>query len=202
MAKLVIVSGDLRGQEFVLSDDQTIGRLGENEIPVPEKTVSRRHARVHRARDGWVVEDAGSSSGIRGEDGPTDRIVLSDGERFSLGAVEFMFMSDGDDLVARTGEIDRPPVARPAKSSAGGASEGSGARTGEFTADAIALRGGKIKQASDKRLSFSENAGKKSSVLGGDLAQEPGLGRWLLIAFVVLFAGGLFWLTQTLVAGG
>lgn len=196
MAKLVIVSGDLRGQEFTLSEDQVLGRLAENDIPVPEKTVSRRHARVFRSPQGWIVEDAGSSTGIRGEDGMTERIALSDGERFSLGAVEFLFMSEGDSAVARTGEV--PRAARPKPS----APSGSVGRTGEFGADAIEVRKGRVQQTSDKRLNYSENVGKKSGRFGGDLSQESGLGRWLTILIVLGFAGGLFWLTQFLVAGG
>jgi pSer/pThr/pTyr-binding forkhead associated (FHA) protein len=202
MAKLVIVSGDLRGREFDLVDDQTIGRLSENEIPVPESTISRRHARVYRGPRGWTVEDVGSSTGIRSEDGRVEELGLEDGMRFYLGAIEFMFLNEEGEPIARTGEFGRPSAqaARPERSPMPPSSGAS--RTGEFGADAIELRGSGVSKVAEKRLQYSENVGKKASVLGGDLSQESGLGRWLMILGVLAFIVGLFWLTQTLVAGG
>ncbi|MEZ6195198.1 MAG: FHA domain-containing protein [Planctomycetota bacterium] len=196
MAKLVVVSGELRGTEFRLASEQTIGRLADNDIPIAEATISRRHARVFRAADGWRIEDAGSSTGIRIDDQPVVDANLEDGARFRLGDVEIMFLDDDG-----TGPAVAPvPRARPA------ADDGIG-RTGEFGANDISVRarsasGSRPSVSGDRHLAFSENVGKKASLLGRDVSQEGGLGRWVLIAAVIAFAVGLFWVTQQLVAGG
>ena len=41
----------------------TIGRLPENEVAIDSPVVSRRHARLVRTGQGWMVEDLGSTNG-------------------------------------------------------------------------------------------------------------------------------------------
>jgi predicted component of type VI protein secretion system len=41
----------------------TVGRSAENDLVVPDKRVSRRHARVRQVGDDYLVEDLGSDNG-------------------------------------------------------------------------------------------------------------------------------------------
>ena len=44
-------------------DRITIGRTSNNDVVIPDTSVSRLHAYVRRAGNGWVVADAGSKNG-------------------------------------------------------------------------------------------------------------------------------------------
>jgi pSer/pThr/pTyr-binding forkhead associated (FHA) protein/tetratricopeptide (TPR) repeat protein len=49
----------------VVSDEITIGREDGNTVRLPERNVSRRHARLIRDEGFFVIEDLGSSNGVR-----------------------------------------------------------------------------------------------------------------------------------------
>lgn len=62
----VTYSLDGRTERFDLEGDEvTIGRLPENDLVIPHRSVSRHHARLVRRDDGWRVEDLGSLNGTR-----------------------------------------------------------------------------------------------------------------------------------------
>jgi serine phosphatase RsbU (regulator of sigma subunit) len=71
---------EVSGQEALL------GRSEECHIVVPDRAVSRRHARIFQQDDAWFVEDAGSRGGTRlnGQpvDGPTK---ISPGDEIGIG---------------------------------------------------------------------------------------------------------------------
>ncbi|MFK7888003.1 MAG: FHA domain-containing protein [Gammaproteobacteria bacterium] len=65
-----------------------IGRHERAAITVDHPSVSRRHAHIAVEADGTlVVEDLGSSNGIRVEGQRVERMLLMDGDRFELGRV-------------------------------------------------------------------------------------------------------------------
>jgi len=47
------------------AEETTVGRGEGNQVPLNARNVSRRHARLRRARDGFVLEDLGSLTGVR-----------------------------------------------------------------------------------------------------------------------------------------
>jgi pSer/pThr/pTyr-binding forkhead associated (FHA) protein len=51
------------GKRVKLTDQMTIGRDKGNAIRVDDPLVSRVHCIVHRIRDAWYIEDAGSTNG-------------------------------------------------------------------------------------------------------------------------------------------
>lgn len=63
--RLRVLSQDMSGVEFPLvGDTVTIGRLAGNEVCLPlDLRVSRRHARLRRVAEGWLLEDLGSANG-------------------------------------------------------------------------------------------------------------------------------------------
>jgi type III secretion system YscQ/HrcQ family protein len=60
-------ASEIRGeqiQKFTFEQKEiSIGRAPENDIPLSQRSVSRRHARIVEREDGLYVEDLGSSSG-------------------------------------------------------------------------------------------------------------------------------------------
>lgn len=74
----------------------TVGRSPDNDLVVtPEfagwETVSRRHARLYRRGDDWIVEDLGSTNGIFVNGRRTRHNRLRDGWRLEVGGVAFIF---------------------------------------------------------------------------------------------------------------
>ena len=51
------------GKKVRLTDEMTIGRDRGNAIRVNDPLVSRVHCIVHRIRNAWYIEDAGSTNG-------------------------------------------------------------------------------------------------------------------------------------------
>jgi pSer/pThr/pTyr-binding forkhead associated (FHA) protein len=90
---LTIVEGPGAGRRFFLRKERlTIGRAESNDVVLPDAGVSRRHARLERARGGWVLSDDRSANGTElnglaiGE--PSH---LASGDRIGIGAVVLRF---------------------------------------------------------------------------------------------------------------
>ena len=63
----------------------TIGRDAEAEIPVDDRTLSRRHCRIYLGPDGWRVTDLGSRNGTFLNGAPILDDRLSDNDEIELG---------------------------------------------------------------------------------------------------------------------
>ncbi len=74
----------------------TIGRASENTVTFPnDDAVSRRHAVLLRAPDGWTLRDTGSANGtyVNGERLRVDR-MLKPGDRITLGNSQLVFRGE------------------------------------------------------------------------------------------------------------
>jgi DNA-binding response OmpR family regulator len=61
---LVASEGDLRGKRWVLDTDEfLIGRDSTCDLCVPDRQISRYHARIRRIEAGYSIEDLGSKNG-------------------------------------------------------------------------------------------------------------------------------------------
>lgn len=61
---LLVIDGPLRGQQWVMHGDELIlGRADHCDIVIPERSVSREHARIWRDDAVYLVEDLGSKNG-------------------------------------------------------------------------------------------------------------------------------------------
>jgi hypothetical protein len=87
--------------EVVLDDDTyplegrgpwTVGRSQENDIVVPDPNVSRRHARLSRADNGFIVEDLGSTNGTLLDGAPIDRERIESGDELTFGQITARFV--------------------------------------------------------------------------------------------------------------
>lgn len=92
---LVSQTGELRGNRWVLDDDELlIGRAPDCDMVVPDRKVSRHHARLRKTENGVVVEDLGSKNGTHVNGTPVeDPVLLQDGDVISVAlAVKLMFV--------------------------------------------------------------------------------------------------------------
>lgn len=94
---LVTIYGRELGRKFPLSGlETTIGRGPENTIVVDMDNVSRRHARVMRSAEGFVMEDLRSTNGTYVNDLEVRRQVLRNGDLIKIGGAILKFLQGGN----------------------------------------------------------------------------------------------------------
>jgi len=84
----VIESSELDpGQTFQIKGNAIIGRSSENDIHIPDKSVSRRHAEIYFENDVCYIRDLGSKNGVKvdGKRIPSEGFSLSSGAQIRLG---------------------------------------------------------------------------------------------------------------------
>jgi hypothetical protein len=70
----------------------TIGRSRDCDIVLDDVGISRRHAEIRPARDGWTVADLGSTNGVRVNGRPAgEEQLLQAGDHVELGSTEIVF---------------------------------------------------------------------------------------------------------------
>ena len=69
----------------VTGDGVVIGRDARCEVPVDDRTLSRRHCRVYLGPDGWRVTDLGSRNGTFLNGSPILDDRLEEGDRIEIG---------------------------------------------------------------------------------------------------------------------
>ncbi|HTA12361.1 MAG TPA: DUF3662 and FHA domain-containing protein [Solirubrobacteraceae bacterium] len=70
----------------------TIGRSRECDVVLDDAGISRRHAQLTPGPQGWLVEDLGSTNGVRVNGEPLrGRRALTPGDRVELGSTEVVF---------------------------------------------------------------------------------------------------------------
>lgn len=90
MAKLIIESGAGR-REVPIGDVCRIGRDKSNELALEDPGLSRRHCRITREGDTFILEDLKSANGTQRNEEPVDRVVLEDGDTIQVGGVGLRF---------------------------------------------------------------------------------------------------------------
>lgn len=82
------------GHRFELTGEELIiGRSSDAGIQVDRDSVSRRHARLSRQGDGWVVADLQSTNGSYINDMPIREHRLQSGELLKIGNAIFRFLA-------------------------------------------------------------------------------------------------------------
>ena len=85
------------------ADALVIGRSSTCDLPIPDRFLSRRHARLHREDDAWLIEDLGSRNGTFVNGRRIDQqqaIRPGDVLTMSASRVEVMDGGVGDDLAS------------------------------------------------------------------------------------------------------
>jgi len=106
---LRLIIEDFEGSTTIVpleQDPVTIGRKEGNTIQLTEKNVSRSHAKLDHADDGWTVEDLGSYNGVT-VNGVVinERVSLREGDIITIGDYSLVLH---DDIGKKTVDLDRP----------------------------------------------------------------------------------------------
>lgn len=80
---------------YMLGKDVDMGRSSRNKIAVNDPYMSTRHARFLLKDGKYFIEDLGSTNGtfVNGKDVKNISQPLKDGDKISIGQVDFLFVS-------------------------------------------------------------------------------------------------------------
>jgi pSer/pThr/pTyr-binding forkhead associated (FHA) protein len=127
MANILITLPD--GSEFDVelgTDTARIGRDAENEIALPDDSISTFHSEIRFEGGQYVVHDLGSTNGIRVNGERVSEAVLADGDLIRFGNIRAKFSGEALATPGAVGGHAAPrrvtaPVAMPAATPAPGA---------------------------------------------------------------------------------
>ncbi|MEX1025357.1 MAG: FHA domain-containing protein [Planctomycetota bacterium] len=216
MLKLFVLGGTTVGTTFDCRGGETLGRAPDCEVRLPDRSVSRRHARLERAGDAWTLVDLDSRNGLHVGGQRVSRVAVTDGLEVTVGELPLRFRFEEADVgapqpsaprVASTGPTANagpavPPPARPLPRSAPAddfvleedddleRALGAGTRR---PAERAAVTETKLKGAEARRREILAHGADGGGFLGGDLAQRP---LWIQVLvglfLVVVFAAVAF----------
>ncbi len=94
---LIAQAGPLKGQRWTLNKPHLIGRDSTCEVIVPDRMVSRYHARLTPLPEGFQLEDLGSKNGTHCNGNPvTDHILLRDGDVIQIALCQQLLFLASD----------------------------------------------------------------------------------------------------------
>ena len=95
-AVLIVKRGPNAGSKFFLDADETaVGRDPGSDIFLDDITVSRHHAELRRAADGFWLHDVGSLNGTYVNRERVERAELKPGDEVQVGKFKMVFVSGG-----------------------------------------------------------------------------------------------------------
>jgi hypothetical protein len=86
-----------------------LGRHSTNDIPLPDRTVSKRHAAIGRVRGQAVVKDLGSRNGTFVNGQKVEKAILSCGDRLKVGSVMLRFFQEDETPQGQDAESTTTP---------------------------------------------------------------------------------------------
>jgi hypothetical protein len=92
---LIGQTGPLNGQRWLIKDTMMVGRDAECDVVIPDRQVSRYHARLTHVDDGVLLEDLASKNGsFIGGQRITEPALLQDGDLIQIALVQnFVYLS-------------------------------------------------------------------------------------------------------------
>ncbi|MBN2147443.1 MAG: FHA domain-containing protein [Anaerolineales bacterium] len=109
---LVAQTGPLNGQRWMLNDTIVLGRDQSCGIIIPDRQVSRYHARLNVTSNGIELEDLGSKNGTH-HNGELiiDPVLLKDGDTVQVAlAQQFLYLSADATLPLESAGVEMAPI--------------------------------------------------------------------------------------------
>jgi len=92
MPNIQIVSTDGRISDFpILEDIIVIGRSEENDVVLPDQSVSRNHARINKTKTGYLLTDLGSFNGTQVNGKSIQSVQLKNNDQIKIGKIILKF---------------------------------------------------------------------------------------------------------------
>ncbi len=92
---LVAQEGPLKGQRWPLDHTLVLGREGTCDVVIPDRQISRFHARLTPSPEGVMLEDLGSKNGTHHNGTELSApVMLQDGDMLGIGlSQQFLFLT-------------------------------------------------------------------------------------------------------------
>lgn len=104
--RLTAIAGRLRGSVFTIEDlPVVIGRETAATLCVADASISRRHSRIEKDNDQFVILDLDSLNGTFINDVPVKRRILAHGDRVRIGDSQFLFLINDSDVAPKSNEV-------------------------------------------------------------------------------------------------
>lgn len=90
--KLLIISGPLQSQEYLISKEVfTIGSGKQNDLTIEDSTISKRHCEITVEENGYRISDLGSTNGTYVQGVRITSAYLNPGSEFQIGMTHIVF---------------------------------------------------------------------------------------------------------------
>ncbi|HHH30285.1 MAG TPA: response regulator [Polyangiaceae bacterium] len=96
VARLVVLDGPGRGRKYKIAERAIIGRSSTCDVIIDDGEVSRRHAQIVSADEGFVIEDLGSRNGTVVNGVPVERGPLAIGDKIQLSERVILVLANYD----------------------------------------------------------------------------------------------------------
>src|ERR1041385_3133759 len=104
--RLAAISGKHKGAVFALDNDTlVIGRETAATVCLADAAVSRRHSKIEKQDDGFVITDLESLNGTFVNDVPVKRRLLEHGDRVRIGDSQFLFLTHEGDSRSKSSDV-------------------------------------------------------------------------------------------------
>lgn len=104
---LIAQAGPLNGQRWVIDNEITIGRDDACDLVIPDRQVSRYHARIQTQKDHIVLHDLASKNGTFCNGARVEEpVTLQDGDMIQIALVQYFVYLSSDSTVPLSGGLD------------------------------------------------------------------------------------------------
>jgi len=104
--RLAAISGKLKGAIFSFSDAEVvIGRETGANVCIADASVSRRHSRIEKNGEHFVITDLESLNGTFINDVPVKSRTLEHGDRVRIGESQFLFLLHDGDINSESSQV-------------------------------------------------------------------------------------------------
>lgn len=103
--RLSAISGKLKGAVITIDEAMTIGRETSAGLCIADASVSRRHSRIEKSGEQFVISDLESLNGTFINDVPVKSRVLQHGDRIRIGESQFLFLLQEGDQISQSSRV-------------------------------------------------------------------------------------------------
>jgi Nif-specific regulatory protein len=104
--RLAAISGKLKGAIFALNEETlVIGRETAVNLCIADPSVSRRHSKIEKKDDGFIITDLESLNGTFVNDLPVRTRLLEHGDRVRVGDSQFLFLMHDGDVMSKSSDV-------------------------------------------------------------------------------------------------
>src|ERR1051325_7490082 len=104
--RLAAISGKLKGAIFAINEETlVIGRETAANLCIADASVSRRHSKIEKKENGFVITDLESLNGTFVNDLPVKTRLLEHGDRVRIGDSQFLFLAHDGDVMSKSSDV-------------------------------------------------------------------------------------------------